>query len=96
MPLLVREFQPTPNPNAVKCVLDQRVPPLHTAANPAGPRAYRSVDAAQHDPFAMALLAIPGVTHVLIADTWLTVAKSPDANWSDLKPAVQRVLRDVP
>ncbi len=80
----VTSFQPTPNPNALKCVL----------ANPIeGPiRSYRDASGFAGDPLAEALFGLPGVVGLLISGGWLTLNKSPEADWSVLKPAVQKVL----
>ena len=84
----VTEFQETPNPNAVKCVLDRPVTP--------GPgewmRSYQSVQAAAPDPLAAALMAVPGVVGVFIHQGWVTVSKSPDTDWKGVKAAVRKVL----
>lgn len=94
MPYEVREFQETPNPASVKCVLDRPVAPLTTPR--AGPRSYRSAADAAADPIASRLFGVSGVETVLIADTWLSVNKAPGVAWKTLKPALQRALREVP
>lgn len=80
----VVRFEATPNPNALKCLLD----------GPAseGPRSYFNAAAAQDDPLAKALFGVPGVTNILILGGFITVSKSPDAAWSALKPAVRKVI----
>ena len=88
MPYQVTEFQDTPNPNALKCVLDRPAPPIDGP----GLRSYHSSEAAKNDPLAGALLALPGVVGVLINPAWITISKSPDADWRALKPALKKVL----
>ena len=80
----VTSFQPTPNPHALKCVLDRPLP------DPV--RSFRRSEDAAADPLASALFAIPGVTGLLLSGGWFTVNKSPDADWSPIKNAVQAVL----
>lgn len=81
----ITTFQPTPNPNALKCILDA---PL------AGPvRSFRSAAEASADQLAGALFAIPGVTSVLISGGWLTVNKAPDMDWPKIKRAVEEVVK---
>ena len=95
-------YKSTPNPDALKCVLDRLITPIQL---PVGKlRAYRAKPDAkpdaqpelqvntQADPLAAALLAIEGVTNVLIHDTWLTVGKSKAASWAKLKPLVEQAL----
>ncbi len=84
-------FQQTPNPNALKCVVDGVIPPL---ADKSGPRSYAGTQVPAGDALAAAVLAIPGVTHVLIADRWLTVNRASGADWKGIKSAVQGVVRE--
>lgn len=92
MPVLVREFQPTPNPNALKCILDGVGTSTDAATEPV--RSYRSAPAqgTPGDPVARALFAVPGVAGLLIASDWITVNKTPEASWSSIKPAVKAAL----
>lgn len=57
MPFTVREFEPTPNPNAMKCWLDRPIC--------SGPRSFLNSAAAAGDPIAAALFAEAGATTVL-------------------------------
>lgn len=84
----VTEFQPTPNPNAVKCILDRviRDPAL-------GPASFRSAEAAQGDALAGALFAIPGVTNILINGDWITVGKQAGQSWPSVRAGIAGVLR---
>lgn len=102
MPLVVKEYQSTPNPNALKCVVDRPIAPL-TPLTPPAPalRSYASAAAATADPLAAALFAIPGVRNVLVhaparEPGWISINKSPETPWSALKPAIERVLREQP
>jgi hypothetical protein len=84
MPHRVVEFQPTPNPNALKCILDAPLPePI---------RSFRTAQQAAGDPLGEALIAIPGVTGVLLSGAWMTVNKAPQTEWTAVKRAVQDVL----
>jgi len=87
MPYTVTKFQETPNPSAIKCILDK----------PTGPaiRSYFAADQAKSDPLAATLFSIPGVTNILINDNWITVSKSPAAPWPTIKSEIQRVLREA-
>ena len=84
-------FEPTPNPLATKCVTPV---PLVDAPAP-----FRSIDAAAGDGpgprLARALLAIPGVAHVLLHPGFVTVVRAPEARWASLKPGVRRALEDA-
>lgn len=87
MPYAVKEFQSTPNPNAVKCVLDRVI-----RAQERAPASFRSAADARSDPLASALFAVPGVVNLLINEDWITVNKNPKADWKTVKAGVSRVL----
>lgn len=88
MPITVRSYQDTPNPNALKCLLSAKVGDR--------PRSYFSPADAQSDPLAVQLFAIPGITNLLIHPDWITLGKSPDATWKAIKTEFERVLRALP
>lgn len=83
----VVRFQETPNPNAIKCVVEGRFADA--------PRSYFNAEQAAADSLAAALFALPGVTNVLIHEEFVTVGKSPAADWGRIKPGVERVLREA-
>ncbi|MFG0305190.1 MAG: NifU N-terminal domain-containing protein [Phycisphaerales bacterium JB040] len=86
MALRVVRIEPTPNPNAVKVVVQP--------APAGGIRSYFNAGqaAGEADPLAHALFAIPGVTSLLIHETFVSVNKSPDAGWGPIKRAAERVI----
>lgn len=86
MPLLVTAFEATPNPNAIKCLVDP--PPSDRV------RSYFNARQAAEDPLALALFGIPGVTNVLIHTTFITLCKTPETPWPGIKSAIKKVLRD--
>lgn len=88
MPYTVTSFEPTPNPNAVKCLLDR----------PASdrPRSFRCAEEAADDPIAAELFRIEGVNNVLINGDWISVGKTPESDWRKVKDGVARVLAQAP
>lgn len=87
MPIRVRAFESTPNPNALKCVLDRRVSD--------GRRSYPNAPAAAGDPLASRLFEIDGVVGVMMIDDWLTVLKRPEAAWRSIRGAIRRTLSEA-
>ena len=85
----IAEIEPTPNPNARKFVL--REPLTYGVA-----RSYESAAAAQGDPLAAALFAVPHVTSVFYLDTWLTVTQDGEADWNELARQVAGPIREAP
>jgi hypothetical protein len=84
MPYRVLEIQPTPNPNAVKFVLDRAIAEQ--------PTSFFNPEAAKGHTLAEALFGIPGVTSLLFLGDFVTVNKSPDAQWSEVTARVKTVL----
>lgn len=80
----IKSYQETPNPNALKCVLDGRTGDKT--------RSYFKAADAAGDPLAERLFAIPGVTNVLIHSDWITVSKGAEAGWKGIKKEIERVL----
>lgn len=88
MPLRVVRIETTPNPNAVKVVVQP--------APVGGIRSYFNHDqlAGEDDPLAAALFAIPGVTSLLIHEAFVSLNKAPSAGWGPIKKAAERVLAE--
>jgi hypothetical protein len=85
----VREIQPTPNPNAMKFVLDAIV-----SEEPASfySREQAGANPAEVNRLAEKLLAIQGVSNVLLLNDFVTVGKLPQARWSDINGRVKQIL----
>ena len=84
MPYTITRFEPTPNPNAMKCWLDRPISDQ--------PRSFFSSAMAAGDPIAEPLFKDAGITNLLLNGEWMTVNKAPDAEWRTIKASVQRVL----
>lgn len=87
MPFRVVKYQATPNPNAVKVMLDKPITDR--------PRSFRNADDVNGDALAARFFAIEGVTGLLFNGDWFTVNKDPSADWGPLKKAVERELARV-
>ncbi len=94
MALRVIRYEETPNPNAIKAVLDRSSgDPLPA---PLATRSFRSAQEAAADPLAAQFLAVRGVSAILLGAGWLTVNKTPEADWRSIKVAVEGILASVP
>jgi hypothetical protein len=91
LPDITIEFQDTPNPNALKCILPRPVP----GRGGPGLRSYSTPAEAATDPLASALLALPGFANVLIHETWVTVGRVPGADWRTVKAGLRKVLGEA-
>jgi hypothetical protein len=81
----VIEIQPTPNPNALKFVLDRQVSQQ--------PLSFFNAAAATDYPLAKRLFEIADVTGLLLLGDFITINKSPGGDWDDIKAQAQAVLK---
>ncbi len=84
MDFRVLDVQVTPNPNALKFILD----------NPCSENSisFLNPEEGTGHPLAEKLFAIRGVASLLLLGDFITVNKVPSANWSDIRPAVEATL----
>ena len=80
----VIEIQPTPNPNALKFVLDRAVSQQ--------PMSFFNAAAAEDVPLAKRLFEIAGVSSLLLLGDFITINKSPQAGWDDIKRQARSIL----
>jgi NFU1 iron-sulfur cluster scaffold homolog, mitochondrial len=83
----VIDVEDTPNPDALKFVLDSML--LEQ-----GVRQYDRPSAAENDPLAAGLFALHGVMSVFYMGQFVTVTKHPTAKWKELQPAINQVVAD--
>jgi scaffold Nfu/NifU family protein len=87
LPFKVTEVQPTPNPNAVKFVLDRVIGDR--------PMSFLNAASGKEHPIASKLFAIPGVTGLLLLGDFITVNKQPAARWADITKQVEQALASL-
>jgi hypothetical protein len=80
----VCEVQKTPNPNAVKLVLDRVISDV--------PLSFRSAEAASGHGLARLLMGLKGVSAVLLLNDFVTINKSSEARWADITGRAKRIL----
>ncbi len=84
----IADIEDTPNPNAVKFVLKERLT-WGTA------HSFNSAHAAASDTLATALFAIPHVVNVYYTDKWITVTQDGGADWPTLLREVAMPIREA-
>ena len=84
MSFRVSEVEPTPNPNAAKFVLDRTVSEQ--------PISFFNAAAAAGHPLATRLFSIEGVESLLLLGDFITVNKSPKAEWKEITRRVKQIL----
>lgn len=82
----IAEIEDTPNPNAVKFVLKDRLT-WGTACS------FDSPESGAADPLAAKLFAIPHVVNVYYMDKWITVTQDGEADWPELVRKVAEPIR---
>jgi len=76
--LMVEDVDLTPNPHALKFILNERLLKVET-------RQYPDKQSAKSDPFASGIFNIEGVVSVFYMDKFVTIEKSPDSNWGQIQ-----------
>ena len=76
--LMVEDLDLTPNPHALKFVLNKKLLAAET-------RQYPDKDSAINDPFAKGIFEIDGVASVFYMDKFVTIEKTVDANWGQIQ-----------
>lgn len=73
---------PTPNENALKFDLDGKLVE-------SGAKTFKSVADAEAYPGVARIMALPGIAQVFTVNDFMTVNKSPEADWDTLEKAVR-------
>ena len=76
--LMVEDVDLTPNPQALKFILNNKLLNVET-------RQYPDKSSAVDDPFAKGIFEIEGVVSVFYMDKFVTIEKSKDANWAQIQ-----------
>lgn len=72
--------QPSPNPNALRFQLDTSLPSMLT---------FNSATEAEGHPFAEEVFGAGGVASIFGVNDFVTVTRSPGADWNEIVSAVQ-------
>ena len=85
----IADIEDTPNPNAVKFVLRDRI--AWGAA-----KSYASLEEARGDELGEKLFAIEHVSNVFYMDNWITVTQDGRADWPELVRRIAQPIREAP
>jgi len=75
---MVEDVDLTPNPQALKFILNERLLSLET-------RHFSNKQEAEDDPLAKGIFAIEGVASVFYMDKFVTIEKAQDSDWSNIQ-----------
>lgn len=76
--LMVEDVDLTPNPHALKFILNEKLLKFET-------RQFSNKEEAANDPLAKSIFEIDGVTSVFYMDKFVTIEKSTNANWGQIQ-----------
>ncbi len=76
--LMVQDVDLTPNPHALKFILNERLLQRET-------RSFESKEEAQNDPLAKGIFEIEGVESVFYMDKFITIVKNPGVGWEKIQ-----------
>lgn len=77
----------TPNPETMKFVANKLLYPGKSIDFP-------DADSAKPSPLATQLFGFPFIKAVFIASNFVTLTKTPDAEWMDVTPSIRQFLKD--
>ena len=77
--------QPTPNPNALKFIMNERVIKEGTIT-------FKSGDEASDIPLVQALFALTHIHEIFLNENYITVTQDGQADWDELENSVQTVI----
>ncbi len=84
-PYKVLNTQPTPNPDALKFMMNKPVVK-------SGTKSFDSKDEAEGDSFAETLFGLPGVRNIYLNEDFVSVTKSMMEEWHDLVEPLQSAI----
>ena len=76
--LIVQDVDLTPNPQALKFILSEKLLLLEK-------RQYSTAESAAEDPFAKGIFQISGVESVFYMDKFVTIEKNKDVSWGQIQ-----------
>lgn len=76
--LMIEDVDLTPNPHALKFILNEKLLNLET-------RQFPNKQSAQGDPFVKGIFEIEGVVSVFYMDKFVTIEKSAESNWGQIQ-----------
>ncbi len=76
--LIVQDVDLTPNPHALKFILNERILTRET-------RSFENKEEAEKDPLAKGIFEIEGVESVFYMDKFITIVKNPDVGWEKIQ-----------
>lgn len=73
---------PSPNPNAMR----------FSVGTPVGGPTTHTKGSEPEEAFARDLLSLPGVTSIFMTADFVTISKTPDGSWDEIRPTASAIL----
>lgn len=86
--LMIEDVELTPNPHALKFVLNEKLLRVET-------RQFHNAEEAENDPLAKGIFGIEGVVSVFYMDKFVTVEKSKETNWGQIQRPLIELLKTM-
>ena len=85
--LTIEDVELTPNPQALKFILNEKLLNLET-------RQFPDMQSAKDDTLAAGIFGIEGVVSVFYMDKFVTIEKSPKASWGQIQKPLIEFIRN--
>ncbi|MBK7981171.1 MAG: NifU family protein [Ignavibacteriae bacterium] len=85
--LMVKDVDLTPNPQALKFVLSEKLLNRET-------RSFKNKQEAEHDPLAKAIFDLPGIVSVFYMDRFITIEKEPNTSWGKIQMPFVNLIKE--
>lgn len=76
--LMVKDVDLTPNPQALKFILNEKILNKET-------RSFKNKEEAENDPLAKGIFELEGVVSVFYMDRFITIEKEPNVSWGKIQ-----------
>lgn len=86
-PIISIYTEMTPNPETMKFVANKLLYPGKSVDFP-------DIESASPSPLAGELFGFPFIKAVFVASNFVTITKTPDTDWEDVKPELRQFLKD--
>lgn len=85
----IAEIEYTPNPNAVKFILNEALTPFGITAE------FHSSEEAESVPLAKSIFEVENVISLYYTDKWLTVTQNGESDWNSLLREIATPIREA-
>ena len=85
--LMVKDVDLTPNPQALKFILNERILNRET-------RSFKSKAEAENDPLAKVIFELEGIVSVFYMDRFITIEKEPDVSWGKIQMPFVNLIKN--